>query len=145
MFFDGVAFGLDIEWIEHSQLESIENDIHENNALFASNILPQNWEDGVNIGVGAEWQYSDTLKLRTGVIFLETPVPSETLIPEGAEEDYAIVSIGMGYEKNKVKVDLSYAYGIFDGRTVTDNQIPALNGTYDLAAHLIGVSVQFEL
>lgn len=135
-----VRLAIDVEWAEHSRNENLPVDIGGNSFLLPSSSVPQDWDDNWTYGFGVEWACAESWILRGGCTFLETPAPTRTLLPVGSEEDAPILSMGCGYHRDAHKIDLAYAVGIYDGRTVTDNVNPAVNGEYDVESHLLAVS-----
>jgi len=133
-----------VEWIEHSSFEELDIDAGNNSMFLPATKLPANWDDNWTYGVGADYALSDELTLRAGYIYLETPIPSETMTPSIAEEDQSVVSVGLGYTKGQHQFDFAYAYGIFGGRDVSDNVNPAYNGSYDFESHLLGASYGYS-
>ena len=130
----------DIEWVQHSVFEELPLDVAENQAILPYDSLNAEWEDTWTFGLGGDYKFAPNWIARAGYMYLESPVPDETLTPSVAEEDQSVVSVGLGYEKNGRKIDLAYAIGIFDGRTISDNENPAYNGDYDFESHLFGIS-----
>lgn len=139
-----LSVGVDYEWIEHSLFDELELDVGNNAALLPSTTIPADWDDNWTLGFGLDYKLNDLWTARAGYMYVETPVPSETMTPFVAEEDQSVISVGLGYEKDARRVDLAYAYGIFDGREVSDNVNPANNGKYDFESHLVAVSYQVE-
>jgi long-chain fatty acid transport protein len=137
---DEVRVEADVEWVQHSLFSSLPLDVANNQALLPADELEANWEDTWTFGLGGDWKFAPNWVARAGYIYLPSPVTDETLTPTVAEEDQSVVSVGLGYENNGRRVDLAYAYGIFDGRSIDDNDNPAYNGDYDFEAHLLGVS-----
>ena len=129
-----------IAWIEHSQFEQLQLDAGRNTPLLPQSTVAADWEDNFTYGIGAEWDVTDAWTLRAGYLYLETPIPSSTMIPTIAEEDQSVVSVGCGYTQGPHQIDLAYAIGLFDGRDVRDNVNPAYNGDYDFESHLISLS-----
>jgi long-chain fatty acid transport protein len=137
---DTVRVEFDVEWVEASRFQELALDIGTNGALLPSTVLPANYEDNWTFGVGGDWKFAPNWMLRAGYIYLETPVPEETMIPSVAEEDQSVISVGLGYNKGANRVDLAYAIGLFDGRTVDENLNPAFLGDYDFESHLISMT-----
>jgi long-chain fatty acid transport protein len=137
---DAVRVEADVEWVQHSLFSSLPLDVANNQALLPADELEADWEDTWTFGLGGDWKFAPNWVARAGYMYLPSPVTDETLTPSVAEEDQSVVSVGLGYENEGRHVDLAYAYGIFDGRSIDDNNTPAYNGDYDFEAHLFGVS-----
>jgi long-chain fatty acid transport protein len=98
---------------------------------------PLDWKDSWQFKIGAEYRMSDTLALRAGYAFINTPVPDHTFEPGNPDADQHNVSIGMGYRTGNWWIDGFYNIGIFRDRTV---QNAVVNGEFRNSAHYLGVS-----
>jgi len=133
-----------VEWVRHSEFEQLNLDAGVNTPLLPSDSIPTEWEDNWTFGLSASYQLNPEWVLRTGYVYLESPVPSSTMLPTTAEQDQGVMSVGAGYRKDKHQVDFSYAIGIFSGRTISDNINPAFNGDYDFEAHLVSINYGYH-
>ncbi len=106
----------------------------------------KDWSSVWALRAGTEYNYSEAWKLRAGAFYDFNPVSEkhfDTLIPDS---DRVAVSIGAGYTKNSITVDVSYAYLMFVDRTISNNlNSTTVNGKYKASAQLpsIGVSYKF--
>jgi long-chain fatty acid transport protein len=145
---DTVRVEINAEWLEHSRLENINLDAGSNNGLLlaamGTTTLPQNWQDGWTFGAGGDWRFAPNWMLRAGFLYMETPVPVQTLMPSVAEEDNEVLSLGVGYRKGAHALDAAYAVGLFDGRDVAGNQNPMFDGNYDFESHLMALSYSYS-
>ncbi len=145
----GLAYGVELtdtlkvevngEWIDFSQYEKLT--IHDTNPLFATTV-PQRLKETWTAGIGAAWNFKPQWTLRSGFMYLKDPTPDDTYSPLGPDDDQGVVSIGLGYEIDHHSIDLGYAYGLFNSRT-----IPASNpagGTYDYNVHLLSLSYGYK-
>lgn len=137
---DRLRVEANVEWVQHSLFEDLSLDAGNNTALLPASTIPADWDDNWTYGIGADYALNDTWTLRAGYLYLESPVPSQTMLPSISEEDQSVVSLGLGYASGDHRIDVAYAYGIFGGREVADNLNPGFNGSYDFEAHLLGVS-----
>jgi len=137
---DALRLEANVEWVQHSLFKRLTLDADNNTALLPSDTIPADWDDNWTYGIGADYALNDAWTLRAGVIYIETPVPSDTMIPALSENDEWVFSIGFGYVRNQHRLDFAYGYGLFSDRKVKDNVNPALNGTYAFDAHIVGVS-----
>lgn len=141
---DTVRAEIDVEWIEHSRNQSMPLDIGNNNALLSTTSIPQNWDDTITVGLGLDWAFAEAWTARAGFMYLPTPTPSDTTIPVASEEDQEVASVGLGYKQGPHAVDLAYAVGFFDGRSVNDNVVPAVNGEYDFEVQMVAISYGYR-
>ncbi len=146
---DTVRVEADVEWIEFSRYESLSLDAGNNNPLVntpasqnprAPAVIRQNWKDTWTFGLGADWKATEFLTLRAGYIYLQSPVPEETLAPTLPDADQHVFSLGAGLRHGLNRFDLAYGYSLLDERDVTKNQNPAYNGKYETTSHLMSVS-----
>jgi len=82
--------------------------------------------------------------LRGGAVYLESPVPSRTMLPTTAEQDQWVLAVGVGLRRERYRVDAAYSLGIFPGRKVRDSDNPVFNGDYDFEAHLLTVGLGMD-
>lgn len=146
---DTLRVEADVEWVQFSSYDTLELDAGRNNLLLqqpgAVNpmgpvAVPQKWKDSWTYGVGGEWDIRKDVTLRAGYIYLESPVPEETLAPTLPDADRHVVSIGAGLHRNGHRLDVSYGYSVIGDRDVTANQNPAYAGKYEPSSHLMSVS-----
>jgi long-chain fatty acid transport protein len=134
-----VRVELNVEWVEHSRNMSLPITIGD----LPTMELPQDWDDNWTYGIGIAWQCSDAWVIRGGYTYLETPSPTRTMVPIGAEESNSVLMIGCGFKRGVHTFDFAYAGGIYDGRTVTDNVNPAVNGKYDILSQLAALAYSY--
>jgi long-chain fatty acid transport protein len=133
-----------VEWVQHSSFDRLKLDAGVNTPLLPSNEIVTDWKDNWTYGLSAAWQLNPEWVLRAGYVYLESPVPSRTMLPTTAEQDQGVVSIGAGYHQESHRLDFAYSLGLFSGRSIQDNQNPLFNGEYDFEAHLISVSYGYH-
>ncbi|MDA3873579.1 MAG: TonB-dependent receptor [Kiritimatiellae bacterium] len=133
-----------VEWVRHSSFDRLELDAGVNTPLLPSNEIVTDWDDNWTYGVSAAWQLTPEWVLRTGYMYLESPIPSRTMLPTTAEEDQGVASIGAGYFKDSHRLDVAYSLGLFSGRDIQDNINPLFNGEYDFEAHLVSISYGYH-
>jgi len=82
-----------------------------NNGDSISVAMPQNWEDQNVFMLGAEYKYSDKLKLRAGANLSSNPIPDATLNPlfPAIIENHYTAGFGYNYSENS-GVDFSLSY-----------------------------------
>ncbi len=137
-----------VEWLEFSRYKTMAVDAGANNPLIGMIGLantPQNWNDTWTFGIGPEWRFAPEWTLRTGYLYLQSPIPDSTFAPTGLDVDQSAVGVGLGYQSGNHAVDLAYALGIFNKRHVHANQNPYYeNGTYAFDGHLAALSYTYS-
>ena len=145
-----VNVGADVEWAQSSRYKSLVMDGANNNPLFnvvnpaAPLTLRQDWNDSWTAGFGADWLALPNVTLRAGYIYLWNPIPDETLAPTLPDISRHVVSVGLGYKHARHSFDLAYAYSIIPDRTVSTDQNPGFNGTYETSSQLFGASYTYS-
>ncbi len=147
---DTVTVGAEIEWVEFSRFDTLPVDLGANGVLqqvpngFPTEI-PQSWDDVWTYGLGATWQYSESVELRGSYRFLESPIPDATLAPTLPDADKHTVGIGLGWQGDRQGVDVGYTYSILDDRDVTSNQNPMFLGSYEIDSHIATITYSYSL
>jgi len=150
---DTVRIEADVEWIEFSRYDEVALDAGNNNALLhrpgdpnptGPVVLRQDWKDTWTYGLGADWDVTREVTLRAGYIYLQSPVPDETLAPTLADADRSVVSIGAGFHSGPQSIDLAYGLSIIDSREIDNNQNPAYNGKYETRSQIVSVSYGYS-
>jgi long-chain fatty acid transport protein len=99
--------------------------------------IPLNYKDGWFFSVGAEYQWSEQLALRTGIAYEKSPVTDTVRIPAIPDNDRLWLSLGASYKLNsKATIDFAYSHVFVKDAPVnitsTSNPgfIPGVTGTY---------------
>ena len=138
----------DVEWLQGSRYKTMAIDAGANRALLGMMGLgntPQNWDDTWTFGIGPEWRFARDWTLRAGYLYLQSPIPDSTFAPTSLDVDQSMVSVGLGYQSGRHAVDIAYALGIFDKRTVHSNQNPLYREcTYEFEGHLAALTYTYS-
>jgi long-chain fatty acid transport protein len=137
-FTDTLRAEIDGEWLDFSQYKALT--VHD--STFDTAAYPMNLKETWTAGVGMEWDFIPQWTLRSGFMYLKNPTPDETYGPLSPDEDQGVISIGLGYENEHHVMDLGYAYGIFNGRTIPSSN-PA-GGKYDYNVSLLSISCGYK-
>jgi long-chain fatty acid transport protein len=98
-----------VEWSNWSRFEDLTLVNRDTGAIVGQTI--EDWNDGWFFSVGAEYAYSDTLKLRGGLAYEISPVPDATRTPRSPDNDRYWASIGASYRfTDKMTAHLSYTH-----------------------------------
>lgn len=141
---DKLRVEADVEWIQFSSYDSLPLDVGQSRALLTSDSIDQDWKDSWTFGLGADLEMAKGLLLRAGYIYIQSPIPDDTLAPTLPDADRHVISAGVGYKQGSHAVDLAYAYSIFDDRTIDSDDNAAYNGTYEITSHLMAVSYSYS-
>ena len=136
------TFEFDFYWVNWSTFNKISADFKNPNTPDV--IIPRDWHDALFYSLGAKYQLNKSIVLRGGYMFRNTPIPSKTFDPILPDADNHIVTIGAGYTRGGLSIDLSYMALIYKDRVIHTN-IPGQNGKYENFCSLIAVTLQYVL
>jgi len=148
---DKVKVLADITWTGWSSFEELRIDF--DNPFQPDGLTTEEWEDTFRYSVGADWQYSDKITLRTGIAFDETPVPnSERRTARIPGNDRTWLSFGGTYIINsEFTIDVGYSH-LFIDDTKIDNTFESsqaalnstLTGTYEASVDILSAQLRWN-
>jgi len=98
----------DITWTQWSTFQNLTA-VRSTGAIVTS--IPENWENTYRISAGASYHYSDALKLRGGLAFDESPVPSQYRTPRIPDNNRTWLAFGANYKFNpENSIDVGYTH-----------------------------------
>ena len=110
----------------------------------------QGWKDANRYAIGANYQYSERLKLRGGIALDESPVPNAQLrSPRTPDNDRTWVAVGANYKvKKNFDVDVAYTHISTKSTPIenTKKSLPVdflLKGNYDSKVDVVGVQLNW--
>ena len=110
------ALMADITWTDWSTFDELT--IHFEDDGIAGNdstTTTEKWDDTWRYAVGATFQATNTLLLRTGFAYDETPISDDYRTPRVPGADRYWVSLGAGYQfTDSITMDLAYAHLFVD-------------------------------
>jgi len=109
---DKLALMADISWTQWSSFDELTINFEGSGiAGNTSTTTTENWDDTWRYAIGASYQVTESLLLRTGVAFDETPIPDEYRTPRIPGEDRIWLSLGAGYRiLDSLVLDAAYAH-----------------------------------
>ncbi len=145
------TLAIDGEWVGYSTIReqrlefSGESDPTRLAVLNTGNPAPRNWNDSLNFGLGANYQINDNWQGRFGFYHSSRSVPESTWSPSNPESDRNALTIGTGYSKRWVTVDLAYNLISFKNRSI-HNSVAAgtINGSYESTVHVFALGLTFR-
>ena len=151
----------DVIWTRWSVADEISIDFESG---LPTEVIPLDWNNSFLYAIGAEYRWSELLKLRFGYSYDVSPVPDGTFTPIIPDNNRHNVNIGMGwgttpFMNGMLNVDLAYQ-AIFIEERNKENEvgsnfssdgitglIPAIdaraNGEYEGFVHLAGVNLSY--
>ena len=144
----------DVEWIEFNSYDDLTLDADGDNPLLHPQgdptpptsplIVNQDWKNAWTAGVGAEYQLFSALALRAGYLFIQSPIPDNTMTPTLPDNDRHVVSVGLGFKHSHHSVDLAFMQSLFRDRTISNQSVPYYNGTYAFNSQIMSVSYGYS-
>jgi long-chain fatty acid transport protein len=118
---------------------------------FEDKDVDENWKDSFLFRGGLEYNLNESIALRAGFLYDQTPQPDETVDPILPDANRWAVTGGFGYKSGGFVLNVAYQYEPFQDRTSENRNVlvhPLLGinlgqGTYKTTAHLIGISLGF--
>ena len=113
-------------------------------------VQPFDWQDAWRASVGAHYQFSDRLQLRTGLAWDQSPVPSAARrTPRGPDSDRIILGVGGGWVFGRMSVDLAWTLTRFVASEINSRENPAgtqhrMSGDYQGLLHSLGGQVNWR-
>ncbi|MEK6802671.1 MAG: outer membrane protein transport protein [Nitrospirota bacterium] len=146
-------------------------DVHLTNGALLP--FPQNWQSTYTVMIGTEYRWLRLasmpdwdIALRAGYMNQQAQIPDRTFNPGVPSANTHIPSVGIGLAchengsflglvrcgelgigplKPKLfAIDLAYQAGLYEVRTIADNQNPTVNGRYDSMVHVGSLSLRFN-
>jgi long-chain fatty acid transport protein len=142
----------DITWTGWSSFDELR--IKYDNPAQPDSVTTEDWDDTMRYSVGLDYQYSDTLILRTGLAFDETPVPNaEKRTPRLPGNDRTWVSLGLTYiASSTFSFDFGYSHLFIDDAKIDntfESSVPTLNSTltgeYDADVDIISAQLNWNI
>ncbi len=118
---------VDAEWTNWRVLHDLV--LHAPGTLFDGSTIPFEWRDSMFYEFGAQYELDDHWTVRAGYIFSTDTVPSSTFSPTVPDSDRHVFSVGLGYTKTRMSIDVVYQYSLSQDRNVRFLQDPANPGT----------------
>ena len=133
----------DATWTRWSQFKELRIDF--DNAL-PDSVTAENWSNTMRYSIGANYHYSDKLKLRAGFAYDETPTSNEFRTVRIPDNDRKWLTIGADWQTTPdTKLDIGYAHLFMSDAKIDDNQLATRNGRvrgeYDLSVDIVSVQV----
>ncbi len=139
---ENLLLALDVSWTQWSSWDVIEIKIEDGEI----SKLVENWEDGIRVSAGFEYQLSEAMKLRGGYYTEPSAVPSHTLtitIPDISRRHG--INIGLSYDLGLFDFYASYERILLGDREVTEWMEENLAGSYGMKVNnfMAGLGIQF--
>ncbi len=109
-----------------------------------SGIVPELYENASQYRLGVEYRMDETWAFRGGFLYDNTPQPAISMSPLLGDGDRRGVSVGLGWTKGNISIDVADLYLFFDDRSTHGVSIDGYEGRYETAANLFGVTFTYS-
>jgi long-chain fatty acid transport protein len=98
---------LDVSWTGWSTIQELRV-VRDTGATVS--VTPERWRDAWRYALGANYSLTDTVMLRAGVAYDETPVPTATRTPRLADADRTWLAVGARWIRGPLTLDFGFAH-----------------------------------
>ncbi len=142
---DDLALMADLTWTDWTRFDELV--ITYDNGTQGSTVQPEEWNSNVRYSIGATWAMDKHWKLRGGLAYDETPIPSpEKRTPRIPGNDRTWISAGASYQYSAdMRFDVGYAHlFVSDTEINHSNELGAvISGTYDSSVDIFSAQIQW--
>ncbi len=114
-----------------------------------TSVTMENWRNTIRGSLGASYRYSDSLKLRGGAGFDQSPVRNAFRTAAIPDNHRKILATGANYKVSKVdSVDFAYQHLFVNDSSINNNQLATgggqLTGSYTLDVNILSLQYNHE-
>ena len=138
---------LDIDWTGWKTFREIEIDFKKDDVFFQDQTVSRDWHNAFFYGLGAEYEVSAHLTLRSGLGLMESPIPERTFDTVVVRTKQYAFSCGLGYCNAPLILDFAYLGSVGEKRRI-ENEVGQelgvnLSGYYRPITHILSLSVSY--
>lgn len=135
----------DVTWTRWSRFRELRV-VRDNATNSTLAVTPENWDNTLRYSIGANYHYSDTLKLRAGLAFDEEAISTEFRTARIPGNDRKWLALGAGWQYSPTtKFDIGYAHLFISDTKISDDQRTAgrglVKGEYDASVDILSVQL----
>lgn len=136
----------DVTWTHWSRFQELKV-VRDSGAVLTN--VEENWHNTMRYSIGANYKYSDSLKLRVGVAYDEEAIPTNTRTARIPGNDRTWVALGAAWQVSpNTKLDIGYAHLFIRDAKIDDNQTSTFNGRlkgeYDGSVDILSAQVTYS-
>ncbi|MGB9835640.1 MAG: OmpP1/FadL family transporter [Candidatus Saccharicenans sp.] len=109
--------------------------------------VEENFKNSIILRAGLQYLFRENLAFRAGLIYDQTPQPVESMDPTLPDASRVAFTLGFGYTKDRLKIDVGYQLELFSDRTSPNRDIYPNGlgyGTYHTSAQLVGFTLGYR-
>ena len=133
----------DVYWIDWSQYDTLKlNYSKQIPAIMKKSAAPiiRDYHDTYDFCFGISYKATDSITLRAGYLFDESPVPEENEDPILYDSDKNIYTMGIGYRTGKWTFDVANYLCFYKDRNVRNNR-DGFNGKFENFVNMISIGI----
>jgi len=137
----------DVFWIDWSQYDSLDLKYSKPvRAIMRKQAAPivRDYHDTYDFCLGVSYRATETITLRAGYLFDESPVPEKSQDPILYDADKHFYSLGIGLQKGKWTVDIAGYLCFYEDQNISRNQ-DKFNGKFKAFLNTIALSITYAL
>jgi long-chain fatty acid transport protein len=117
-FGDQWELSADLAWTGWSSVQELRV-VRDNGAVLS--LTPERWDDTWRYAVGGAFKVNPSFKLRAGIAYDQTPVPSSTRTARLPDEARRWIAVGANWTSGSVAVDVGYAHLFVKDASINQN------------------------
>ncbi|MDR4509985.1 MAG: outer membrane protein transport protein [Candidatus Brocadiaceae bacterium] len=142
----------DVQWTNWTRFDVLRFDFAPSNPILdGGNEDVRNWHNTLGFALGGEYLLNETIKLRGGYAFHESPVPSDTFEPSIPMSSRHAVFTGFEYRwggKMNKWIDFASGIAVYENRRITnsvgDELQGSIDGRYDSIDYLMAINFNYQ-
>ena len=138
----------DISWAQWSKFQELR--IVYANPAQSDSVTTENWKDTLRYALGLSYKLNDTIKLRTGLAYDESPVPdAQHRTPRIPDNNRTWMTFGLNYaHSERLSFDAGYAHLFVKNSTINNTTEAAvannLQGTYKNSVDILSAQMNYR-
>lgn len=137
-----LAFDLNI--VSWHVFKTLAFDYKTTSPVLQNSVLPQDYQDAINLSAGAQYKSSDKLAWRFGGGYASEAIPDGYVSPQVPDADHVYFTGGIGYKlADHLNLDAFFQFEHLMSRTQTTIQTQ-LSGTYETNVYIPGISLSYH-
>lgn len=148
------TFAVDGEWVGYSvanrtHLTFSETDATRLAILNQGNPTERNWKDSWNLGAGVDRSLGEAFHARAGFFYYPRVIPETTWDPGNPESSRIGYTLGGGWSRGALTVDLAYNFIQFNEKTIHNtvgsSSLATVDGSYKTSASIFMVGLTWKV
>ena len=138
----------DVQWTNWSLFKELR--VNFEKAGVPDSVTEERWDDSWFFALGTQYKLFDSLTLRTGVAYDQTPVRDKFRTARAPDEDRFWIAVGGNYAINQwISADLGYTHIFVRDADINENVTAGpvtyqLNGEYDNTIDIVSLQINLK-